>query len=75
MKGLISIIAGLLFLISFSAYIYIRLKIRNVSQDIDDIYYEFEDQDPTLAKYNRFSKITFALASISVLMLFLALIL
>jgi len=75
MKALIYIIAGPLFLISFAAYLYLQSKLKSINEDLDDIYYEFEDHDPTLAKYNRFSKITFALASISVLLLFLALIL
>jgi len=75
MKLLLLSIAGPLFLISFAGYVYLRLKLRKKDKHLDDIYYEFEEQDEVLNKYEMWSKITFSLASLSVLMLFLALVL
>ena len=73
MDTILYIIAGPLFLISFAAHIYVKLRLRpKDDSDLDDYYYEFEDQHPAYARYTKWSKITFTAIVISVLLLFIA---
>ena len=56
--------------------LYVQIRLRpSPGSDWEDYYHEFEDQHPALARYNKYSKITFAIASIAALLLFLALVL
>lgn len=72
MKIIIYIIAGPLFLASIAAYIYVQLRLRkNFDSDLDDYYFEFENQHPGYAKYLKWSRITLVAACISALSLFL----
>jgi len=74
MDAVLYIIAGPLFLISIAAHFYVKLRMRP-KEDPDsqhDYYYEFEDQQPDVARYNKWSRITFATAAIGVLLLFVA---
>jgi len=73
MDTMLYIIAGPLFVISLAAHIYVKLRLRPKDDcDLDDYYYEFEDQHPAMARYAKWSRITFAAAAIAVLLLFLA---
>ena len=76
MDTILYIIAGPLFLISITAHFYVKLRLHpKEDPDLDeDYYYEFEDQQPDVARYNKWSRITFAAATISVLLLFIAMI-
>ena len=74
MNAVLYIIAGPLFLISIAAHFYVKLSMRpkeNPDSE-DDYYYEFEDQQPDVARYNKWSRITFAAAAVGVLLLFIA---
>ena len=74
MNAVLYIIAGSLFLISITAHFYVKLRLRpkqNPDSE-DDYYYEFEDQQPDVARYNKWSRITFTAAAIGVLLLFIA---
>jgi hypothetical protein len=74
MDAVLYIIAGPLFLISIAAHFYVKLRMRpkeNPDSE-DDYYYEFEDQQPDVAGYIRWSRITFAAATVGVLLLFIA---
>jgi hypothetical protein len=74
MRAILYIIAGPLFIISAAAHFYVKLHLRP-KEDPDseeDYYYEFEDQQPDVARYNKWSKITFAAAAVGVLLLFVA---
>lgn len=74
MRAIIYIVAGPLFIISAAAHFYVKLRLRP-EEDPDsegDYYYEFEDQQPDVARYNKWSRITFAAATVSVLLLFIA---
>ncbi len=67
------IIAGPLFVISLAAHIYVKLRLHpKEDSDLDDYYYEFEDQHPGYTKYTKWSKITFTAAVVAALLLFLA---
>lgn len=72
-KIIIFATAGPLFLISFCAYLLINRKMKKgYDHDLDDYYWEVEDAHPAIAKYHRWTKITLALASVSALLLFIA---
>jgi hypothetical protein len=74
MNAVLYIIAGPLFLISIAAHFYVKLRLRP-KQDPDsedDYYYEFEDRQPDVARYNKWSRLTFAAAAVGVLLLFIA---
>jgi hypothetical protein len=72
MNAVLYIIAGPLFLISIAAHFYVKLRLRPKEDSDDDYYYEFEDQQPDVARYNKWSRITFAAATVGVLLLFIA---
>lgn len=74
MDAVLYIIAGPLFLISIAAHFYVKLRLRP-KQDPDsedDYYYEFEDQQPDVARYIKWSRLTFAAAAVGALLLFIA---
>jgi len=67
------IIAGPLFLISIAAHLYVKVRLRpKEDSDLEDYYYEFEDQHPDFAKYVKWSRITFIAATSGALLLFIA---
>ena len=67
------IIASPLFLISLAAHFYVKIRLNpKDNPDLDDYYYEFEDQHPDYAKYLKWSRITFISAAAGVLLLFIA---
>jgi hypothetical protein len=73
MDTILYIISGPLFLISLAAHLYVRIRLRpKNNSDLDDYYYEFEEQHPAYAKYAKWSKITFAAIAIATLLLFIA---
>jgi hypothetical protein len=74
MRTILTIIAGPLFLISIAAHFYVKLRLRpkEDTDSLDDYYYEFEDQQPDLARYLMWSRLTFAAAAIGALLLFVA---
>jgi hypothetical protein len=49
----------------------IRLRPKDNS-DLEDYYYEFEDQHPEYANYLKWSRITFIAAVVGALLLFIA---
>jgi len=73
MKTVLYIIAGPLFLIAAAAHIFVKIKLPpKYDADLDDYYHEFEDQHPQLAKYQKWSRITFIAAVAAMLLLFVA---
>ena len=72
MAVLLCFVGGSLFLISASAHLYVKLHLRPKNEDLEDVYYEFEDQQPNVVRYEKWSRITFAAAIIGVLMLFVS---
>jgi Ca2+/Na+ antiporter len=73
MKFILYITAGPMFLISFSAYLYLSHKLKaGYNRDLEDYYHEVEDQHPGLARYNKWTRISFAVVVVSVLLLFIA---
>ena len=73
MSTFLFITAGPLFVVSLAIYIYAKLCLRPKSDsDIDEYYYEVEEQHPGLARYHKWSKISFLGAVIGALLLFIA---
>lgn len=73
MDAVLYIIAGPLFLISITAHLYVKLRLRpKENSDLDDYYHEFEDQHPDYARYLKWSRITFIAAAAGTLLLFIA---
>lgn len=72
MDALLCIIGGSLFSFSFAAYLYVRLRLRPKDEDLEDVYYELEDQQPDVIRYEMWSRITFTAAAIGILLLFIA---
>jgi hypothetical protein len=70
---LLYIIAGPLFLISIAAHFYVKIRLRpKEDSDLEDYYYEFEEQHPDYTNYLKWSRITFIAAVVGVLLLFIA---
>ena len=68
--GLI-LFAGGLFAASAIAYVIVKIALRPKDSDLDD-YYEFEENNPQLARYEKWSRITFTAAVVAMLLLFLS---
>lgn len=71
MDVLLCIIGGFLFLFSAAAHIYVKLRLRPKDEDLEEIYYEFEDQQPEVIRYEKWSRITLTTAIIGILLLFI----
>jgi len=73
---LLYIAGGFLFLGSAVAYVYVRARLRPApDSDLDDYYYELEDQHPEYARYTKWQRITLSGAALGVLLLFLGVVL
>ena len=75
MDTVLTMIAGPLFLISIVAHLYVKRCLRPKEEaDFEDYYHEFEDEQPDFARYEKWSRITFAAAAVGALLLFVAVI-
>jgi len=75
MDLILYIIACSLFLVSTGAYIYVNIRLRpRDGSDLDDYYWEFEDEHPEYARYLKWSKITLSAACLAVLLFFLTIV-
>ncbi len=72
MDVFLCIIGGSLFLVSIAAYFYVKLRLRPKDEDLEEIYYEFEDQQPDVIRYEKWIRITFTVATIGILLMFVA---
>ena len=73
MDAVLYIIAGPLFLISIAAHFYVKLRLRPKKNSyLEEVYHEFEDDQPDVAKYLKWSRITFIAAATGALLLFVA---
>jgi hypothetical protein len=73
LKIILLLIAAPLLILSTIAHIYIKFRLAKKYQpDLDDYYYELENQNPDLARYEKWTKITFSAITTAVLLLFVA---
>jgi len=69
------IVGGFLVLVSLVGHLYVRVSLRpRDGSDLDDYYYEFEDQHPAYARYTRWLQITLGGAAAGCLLLFLGMV-
>jgi hypothetical protein len=72
---LVYVIGGFLFLGSLAAHVYARIQLRpRDDSDLDDVYYEFEDEHPGYARYTQWLRVTMAGAALGMLLVFVAII-
>jgi hypothetical protein len=64
--------AGPLFLISIGAYIYVQVRLKPDSEELEEYFWEVEDRHPALARYNKWSRITLSAAALAAMLLFAA---
>ena len=69
------IAGGVLFLVSLAAHVYVRARLRPSDSEMDDYYYEFEDQHPEYARYTKWLRITLGGAALGIALLFLVFVL
>lgn len=72
LKIILMMIAGPLFLISLAAHLFVKIRMRPRDPGFDEYHYEFQDQHPQYARYSKWSHITFTVAVIGAILLFLA---
>jgi len=69
------IAGGVLFVFSLLVHLYVRVRLRpREGSDLDDYYYEFEDQHPVYARYTRWLQISLGGAALGVLLLFVGMV-
>jgi hypothetical protein len=71
MREILVIAGGILFLSGTGAYIYAKAVLQPRSSD-EHLYYQFEERDPGLTRYNRLSRLAIACAAVGALLLFLS---
>lgn len=74
MRQWLVLIGGVLFGLGLGAHIYVKIYLQP-PKDLDEVYYEFQDQDPDYQRYLRWYRWTLGLSSLGVLFLFVALVL
>ncbi len=73
MRLIVGMIAAPLFVAAIVAHFVVRRRLRGGFEDLDEYYYEFEEQHPGYARYLKWSRITFGAAVVAALALFVAL--
>ena len=71
-RDIIITISALLFVVSFVAYIFIRVTMKPQTDELDDYYWEFEDQHPKMIRYEKYKRMTISLITIAMLLLFIS---
>ena len=71
LKILLILLGGPAFLIGTVGYLTVRLKLRPGDKEMEETYYEFEDQHPAFHRYETWSRITLGLIILSMLCMFL----
>ena len=70
------LLGGFVFLFSGAAFLCVKIFLRpKADSDLDEYHYEFEERHPQLARYEKYSRITFIGVIIGMLMLFASLVL
>ena len=60
-------------MVSGAGFLFVKIVLRpRDDDDLDSYHFEFEDQHPQLARYNRWSRITFTAIVIAMLLLYLS---
>lgn len=70
-KLLCLLIGAPLFLIGAVLHVMVRVKMKSSSDELDEIYYEFEVSQPDYARHSNWYKWSLWLVSASILLIFL----
>jgi hypothetical protein len=71
-KLFLILVAGTCFCISSAGYVFVKIILRpKQGGDWEENYWEFEEQDRSLVRYNLWCKITFSAVVISMLLWFI----
>lgn len=68
---IVFMVSCLTFLASAGFYIYVKTRLKPKDESLDDYYYQFEGKHPDVARYYRLSSISFTVAIVSMLGMFL----
>ncbi len=74
-KILLVVAGGLLFAGGLAGYFYVRIRLKPRWEQIEEIYWEFEEEHPVLQRYHRGLRLTLTMIFLAMLLLFLALVL
>ena len=70
-RAILTVVAGVVFLGAIIAHIVVKVTLRlRRGGDFDEVYYEFEDRHPGYRRYERASRVTFAIAVVAAMVLF-----
>ncbi len=72
LKLLLVFVGGVLFVFGLSGYLYVRWKLKPRWEEIEEIYYEFEESHPALRRYHQGLQITMSILVLSMVLLLLA---
>ncbi len=72
MKLILGIIGIIGLLVSAVSYIYTQIFYKPAAEELDEDYWEFEDENPKLQIYRKYSRRTFRAMAISALLIFIA---
>jgi|GEM_PF-5829116 len=70
MKEVLVIIGGVLFLSSSVFYVFVKVAMKPRQDDLPS-FHEFEERDPRLFRYERYSRLAIAGAVVGALLLFI----
>ena len=74
LKLILILVSGTCFCVSSAGYLFVKIALRPKRGDgWEEEYWEFQEQDWSLARYNLWCKITFSAVIISMLLLFITL--
>lgn len=72
-RALLILIAGLLFCISTTGYVLVKIWLRpRQDSELNELYWEFEDRQPALKRYEFWNRIFFAGVVVSMLLMMIA---
>lgn len=59
LKLVMVLAGGALFLLSAAGFLYVKIKLRPREEDVEEVYWEFEDQVAGVGRYEKWSRLTF----------------
>jgi len=70
-NAVLLVIGGPLFLVAAILHMFVRFRLKPKSDEMDEVYVDFEDQHEGYARYQRWYRRTLWLACVALLLLFI----
>ena len=70
MRAFLCIVGGVLFLIAVAGQIVVRLYLKPGPEELDGLYYEFEEGHPAYRRYQHWYRVTLWIGTVALLLLF-----